>query len=59
MAKQLATLLMAQVGKLPAGEAAPKDADFLVIIGSDYKPGQLNIQAPTVPTVSVSPTIIK
>lgn len=59
LAKQLATLLMAQVGKLPAGETSSKDTDFLVIIGSDYKPGQLNIQAPTVPTASASPTVNK
>jgi hypothetical protein len=59
LAKQLATLLKAQVGKLPAGETAPKGADFLVIIGADYKPGQLNIQAPTVPTASASPTVVK
>lgn len=59
LAKQLATLLKTQVGKLPAGETSPKDADFLVIIGSDYRPGQLNIQAPTVPTASASPTVIK
>lgn len=57
LAKQLATLLMAQVGKLPAGETAPKDADFLVIIGSDYKPGNLNIQ--TAPAASASPTVTK
>lgn len=48
LAKQLATLLNAQVGKLPAGEVAPKDTDLLTIIGADYKPGQLNVQA--VPT---------
>lgn len=57
LAKQLATLLNAQVSKLPAGEVAPKDVDLLTIIGADYKPGQLNVQA--VPTPSASPTVTK
>ncbi|PJA55416.1 hypothetical protein CO165_03685 [Candidatus Roizmanbacteria bacterium CG_4_9_14_3_um_filter_33_18] len=47
LAKQLATLLNAQVSKLPAGETAPKNTDLLVIIGADYK------------TSSASPTIVK
>lgn len=57
LAKQLAVLLNGQVAKLPAGETAPKGADLLTIIGSDYKPGQLNIQ--TVPAASASPTVTK
>lgn len=57
LAKQLATLLNAQVVKLPAGEVAPKDADLLTIIGADFKPGQLNIQ--TAPVSSASPTVSK
>jgi len=47
LAKQLATLLNAQVSKLPAGETAHKNTDLLVIIGADYK------------TSSASPTIVK
>lgn len=59
LAKQLSGLLNGQVVKLPAGETAPKDADLLVIIGTDYKPGNLNIEPPVVPTSSVSPTVGK
>jgi len=60
LAKQLATLLNAKVSKLPAGEVAPKNVDLLTIIGADYKPGNLNIQAaPVVPTSSASPTVTK
>jgi len=57
LAKQLATLLNAQVSKLPAGETAPKNTDLLVIIGADYEPEQLNIQ--TAPVSSASPTVSK
>lgn len=59
LAKQLATILNAQVVKLPAGEIAPKDTDLLVIIGTDYKQGNLNIQVPTAPTAGASPTVVK
>lgn len=59
LAKQLATLLNAQVGKLPSGEVAPKDADLLTIIGADYKPGNLNIESPVAPTSNPSPTVSK
>jgi len=59
LAKQLATLLNAQAVKLPAGEIAPKNVDLLVIIGVDYKPGSLNIQAPVAPSASASPTVSK
>lgn len=55
LAKQLATLIQAQVSALPAGETVPKDTDLLVIIGADYKSG--SAAAGLTPTTTLTPTI--